>query len=522
MLILCVTVLKGGVTPKTRGVRLVTLSTHADRRGKLSFAQWNDHLSWLPKRFFCVHDVPAGEHRGHHGHETCAEFLCCVVGSVRVHVDDGESRESFMLDSPSVGIEIGPHVWISQEYVEPGSVLIVLASEEHKPQLYIHDYARIKFLAQSRASQAMKVPFLNVRESSMVIEKKVRDAFERVLLSGCYIGGSEVETFENNFAHFCGAHYCVGVGSGLAAIHLLLVALSIGPGDEVIIPSNTFIATALGVRMAGATPVFVEPDATFYNLDAALVEEKITARTRAVLAVDLYGQPFDVDALATITQRHPRIFLLSDAAQSHGALYKGRRTGSLVHASCFSFYPGKNLGALGDAGAVTTDDGELARKLRGLRNYGSSVKYVHDVEGFNERMDPMQAAFLSAKLPELEKWNTRRDAIAQRYTSALASLDWLQTPSVQSWAQPSWHLYVVRCAARDALREHLLAHNVECLIHYPVPMHLQAAFSGLGFASGSFPIAEELARSVLSLPICPFMTDKAVEYVIAAVNSFKP
>lgn len=360
----------------------------------------------------------------------------------------------------------------------------------------------------------MNIPFLDLKSINLAVEQELTEAFQRVLNSGWYVLGAEVNSFEQEFARYCGAAHVIGVSNGLDALHLILKAYGIGTGDEVIVPSNTFIASWLAITYAGATPVPVEPVEGTCNLDPALVEAAITPRTRAIMPVHLYGQVADMDPIMALAQRHD-LKVIEDAAQAQGAVYKGRKAGSLGHAAGFSFYPGKNLGALGDAGAVTTNDAELAARLRVLVNYGSSVKYQHDVQGYNCRLDELQAAFLRVKLTRLDAGNTRRREIAAQYTARLGPLGAV-LPVVMEHSSPAWHLYTIRDSARDALQRALAAHGVATLIHYPVPPHLQPAYASMGYTKGSFPVAERIHDQVLSLPIGPTMTAEQVEYVIAS------
>ena len=329
-------------------------------------------------------------------------------------------------------------------------------------------------------------------------------AYRRVAASGRLILGPELAAFESEFAAYCGAAHAVGVGNGLDALTLALRAAGVGVGDEVIAPSHTFVATWLAIAATGARPVPVEPDPATCTLTAEAVAAAVTPRTAAVIPVSLYGHPVDMDPLLAVCKRHG-LFVLEDAAQSHGAAYEGRRTGSLAHATAFSFYPTKNLGALGDAGAVTTSDAGLAERLRKLRNYGSIRKYEHEHAGVNSRLDELQAAFLRAKLPRLDAANDRRRAHAAAYAQTLGGAAGLTLPVEASWARHVYHLYVVRSPERDALQARLEAAGVQTLIHYPTPCHLQPAFADLGFRSGQFPLAERLAREVLSLPMWPGM-----------------
>ncbi|MDO4232382.1 MAG: DegT/DnrJ/EryC1/StrS family aminotransferase [Lautropia sp.] len=364
-----------------------------------------------------------------------------------------------------------------------------------------------------------QVPFLDLKSINERHRAAFRDAFERVMDSGWVLLGKETENFEQAFAQYCGTKHCVAVGNGLDALQLVLRAWEIGHGHEVIVPSNTYIATWLAISYTGATPVPVEPAAGTYNLDPARIEAAITPRTRAIIAVHLYGRTAEMEAICAIAARHG-LPVLEDAAQAHGATLNGVRAGNLGTAAAFSFYPGKNLGALGDAGGVTTNDETLARRVRMLRNYGSEVKYVHELPGVNSRMDELQAAFLSEKLKTLEADNRRRADIAAIYRAALQDLDWLTLPEADDARMTSaWHLYVLRTQQRDALAAALRERGVHTLIHYPTPVHHQGAYAGQPVAAQRFPLAEQYAREVLSLPMDPTMNDQQVLYVIDAVRS---
>ena len=365
----------------------------------------------------------------------------------------------------------------------------------------------------------VKVPFSSFLPMERELDGPLRAAFDRVYRRSWYILGDEDAAFETAFAAFCGAKHCVGVGNGLDALMLALKALEIGAGDEVIVPSNTYIATALAVTYTGATPVFVEPDPRTYNLDPQRIEEAITARTRAIMPVHLYGQPCDMaPILAIAAQRGLRV--IEDCAQAHGALYCGRRVGSFGDAAGFSFYPGKNLGALGDAGAVTVNDPELAGRVRALANYGSDHKYHHVLKGHNSRLDELQAAFLAAKLPHLDRMNAERRRIAGRYLSGIRHPA-VRLPEVLPGVEPVWHVFPVRCAERDALERHLSGLGIGTNKHYPTPMHLQPCYADLGYRPGDLPIAEAISAEELSLPMYYGMTEDEIQYVIDGVNGFR-
>ena len=364
------------------------------------------------------------------------------------------------------------------------------------------------------------VPFLDLGAATAEIRFELDEAIGRVLASGRYVLGPEVEAFEREFSTFVGTDHCVGVGNGLDAIELALRALGVGTGDEVIVPSNTYVATWLAVTRLGARAVPVEPNLETYNLDPDRIADAITPRTRAIVAVHLYGQPADMDSLRIVASKRG-LWLVEDAAQAHGAAYKGRQVGGLGDAAAWSFYPTKNLGALGDGGAVTTNDPSVADRVRILRNYGSRTKYVNEIRGVNSRLDELQAAVLRVKLPLLHEWNQRRRRIAARYLDGLRGAA-LGLPSTAPGVDPVWHLFVVRSNARDRLQEHLAKNDVQTLIHYPIPPHQQAAYADLGYPVGAFPIAERIHRECLSLPIGPHLTDDQVGAVINAVRSFDP
>jgi len=363
----------------------------------------------------------------------------------------------------------------------------------------------------------MQVPFLDLRSSYLELKDEIDQAIARVLDSGWYILGSEVSDFESEFARYCGSREAIGVGNGLDALHLALLAMGVGPGDEVIVPSNTYIATWLAVSHCGAVPVPVEPDERTYNIDPARIEAAITRKTKVILPVHLYGQPADLDPILTLAQAYG-LRVLEDAAQAHGARYKGRRIGCHGDAVAWSFYPGKNLGAFGDGGAVTTNDPELSERLRVLRNYGSKVKYVNEVCGFNSRLDPIQAAVLRVKLGHLDAWNARRQICAKYYLDRLAKSD-LLLPIIPEWADPVWHLFVVRHPLRDQLAAKLKSRGIGTLVHYPIPPFSQNAYGTAQYNTERYPLASALANEVLSLPIGPHLNDADIDCIIAAVPS---
>lgn len=365
----------------------------------------------------------------------------------------------------------------------------------------------------------MNIPFVSFLPQEYELKEELESAFQRVLQHSWYIEGEEDARFEQAFASYLGVKHCVGTGNGLDALMLALRALGIGPGDEVIVPSNTYIATALAVTYVGATPVLVEPDIRYYNINPKLIEKKINAHTKAIMPVHLYGQACDMDPIMAIAKEH-HLYVVEDCAQAHGAMYKGRKVGTFGDAAGFSFYPGKNLGALGDAGCVVTNDEALAAKVRSLGNYGSDYKYHHIYQGVNSRLDELQAAFLSAKLTILDKMNENRNAIAQRYLSEVKNPE-IVLPEVMQDNYPVWHIFAVRCERRAELEEYLHQEGIGTNKHYPIPMHQQVCYQDAPFASERYPIAEEISATELSLPMYYGMTEEEVSAVIAALNSFR-
>lgn len=363
------------------------------------------------------------------------------------------------------------------------------------------------------------IPFLDVLSTYKELQTELDKAYHRVLSSGMYILGKEVEEFEEDFSQYCGVRYCIGVGNGLDALHLILRGYGIGPGDEVIVPANTYIATWLAVTYAGATPIPVEPDPLTYNINPNRIEQTITSKTKAILPVHLYGQTADMTPINLLAEKYG-LKVIEDCAQSQGAKYAGKKAGNLGDAAGWSFYPGKNLGAFGDAGAITTNDSNLADQVRILRNYGSRAKYSNDVRGFNSRLDPLQAAFIKVKLKHLDEWNQRRQAIACLYLSSLREIPDLTIPFVPENVNPVWHQFVVRSPYRDSLQQHLAKEGVGTLIHYPIPPHLSQAYKQLGYTNGDFPVTEGISETVLSIPIGPHLSPLDIEQVTKTILDF--
>ena len=385
--------------------------------------------------------------------------------------------------------------------MQPGSAASVAVTSAHSP-----------------AASAVRVPFLDVAAATAELRDELLTVLADTADSGWYVLGTGVARFEGEWSSYCGARECVGTGNGFDALSLALRAMGVRDGVEVIVPSNTYIATWLAVSAAGGVPVPVEPRTDTMNLDAERCAQAVTARTRVILPVHLYGNPVDMDAINQLAGAFG-LRVLEDAAQAHGARYRGRPAGTLADAAAWSFYPSKNLGALGDAGAVTTNEPDIADAVRRLRNYGTSTKFVSETTGVNSRLDEIQAAVLSVKLAALDRWNARRRTIAHRYLDELSDVS-LTLPVVPEWAEPAWHLFVVRTPERTAIRAHLADLGIQTAVHYPVAPHLQPAYRALGITSGSLPISESLHEQVLSLPIGPHLSDDQVDAVIAGVHSF--
>ncbi|MBN8704154.1 MAG: DegT/DnrJ/EryC1/StrS family aminotransferase [Bacteroidetes bacterium] len=363
-----------------------------------------------------------------------------------------------------------------------------------------------------------KIPCLDLKKQHQSIKKEVFEAFEKVYENTAFSGGSFVEEFEKKFADFCQTNYAIGVNNGTSALHLAMLALGIGSGDEVILPANTFIATAWGISHAGATPVFVDCNKDTWQIDASAIEKKITKKTKAIIGVHLYGQPFDIDAVKAICNKH-NLFLVEDAAQAQGATYKGKPVGGFSEMACFSFYPGKNLGACGEAGGITTNNEKYFKHLQSLRNHGSMVRYYHDEIGYNMRMGGLEGASLNVKIKYLQQWNDRRRVIAQRYLSEIKNSK-IKMQMQPEWANSIFHLFVITSNHKEELIKYLTENNILPAFHYPVPCHLQKAYTHLNYKVNDFPNSEYLASNCLSLPMFAELTNEQVDYVITTINKF--
>ena len=497
---------------------VVTLPMFESDRGRLCVVEFAPHFGFAVRRFYFMSEVPAGGRRGVHAHKTLRQAMICLNGAATVELEKQGRRWVFRLDRADRALIVPPGCWRVVRDFADGTIVGVLASQEFDEADYIYDYSEFR---NWEATKEREVPYLDLARANAALDGEIDSAFARVVRSGRYIGGPEVEAFEHAFASYCGTGHAVGVANGLDALTLALRARGIGDGDTVVVPVNTFIATALAVSRTGARPLFVDVEEDTGNIDPAAVAAALRPDTKAVIPVHLYGQPADMDTLRDLAGRRG-LFLLEDAAQAHGARYSGRRCGSLGDAAAFSFYPTKNLGALGDAGAVVGNDAALMRRVRALANYGAERRDEHLLRGVNSRLDPIQAAVLSVKLRRLETWNARRRAHAERYRAGLADLAGLRLPAVRAWAEPVWHAFCVRVGGgrRDGLRRCLTAAGIGTNLHYPAPIHLQPAYRDLGLAAGDFPIAERLAGEILSLPLDAFQEDTEIDRVIHEVRAF--
>jgi dTDP-4-amino-4,6-dideoxygalactose transaminase len=499
-------------------VRLVELQTIPMPNGILGVAEVSKHIGFPVHRAYYIRDVPAGQSRGAHGHKALRQCFLCLRGSVRLTISKNGLSQVVELTRPSQAAVVAAGCWRDLSDFSEDSVVIVLVSDEYDEGDYIRNHA--DFLRwEAGCDPVTAVPYLDLGRQNKALGAEIELAMRRVVRSARLIGGPEVEAFEADFAAYCGGGEMVGVGNGLDALILALKAWDIGPGDEVIVPAHTFIATALAVDEVGATPVLVDVEPDTGLIDVGRTAAAISPRTRAIIPVHLYGHAADMDGLAALVAGRD-IKLLEDACQAHGARYKGRRCGVLGDAAAFSFYPTKNLGALGDGGALVVRDPATAGKARMLANYGSREKYRHELVGRNSRLDPLQAAVLGVKLDHLDLWNARRSELALRYLMGLSHLRGLDLPAVRAWAEPVWHVYPVRVPGlRDELAAFLSERGVGTNIHYPIPVHLQPCYAGR-WREGEFPVAERLAASLLSLPLDAFHTDAEIRHVVEAVRAF--
>jgi dTDP-4-amino-4,6-dideoxygalactose transaminase len=499
--------------------RLVRLQIIPGQDGVLGVAEASKQVGFPIRRMYFLTGLKKDSKRPGHAHRTLQQCFICLRGAVTIDLEKHGHRSSFRLDDLGLAMVLPPGFWRDLRDFTDDALLVVLASQEYDESDYIRNVDVFRAWELEASQQA--VPYLDLARYSTLLGGEFHNAISDVIRQGRFIGGPALAQFEDEFSKFCGASNTVGVGNGLQALVLVLKAWGIGPGDEVILPANTFVGTALAISEVGATPVLVDVEEDTGLMQAEVAAAAITACSRAIIPVHLYGHPVDMDPFRLIAERHG-LLLLEDACQAHGARYKGQRCGVLGDAAAFSFYPTKNLGALGDGGAVVTNDAECAGLVRQLGNYGSNGKYSHELPGTNSRLDPLQAAVLSTKLRYLDAWNDRRRAHAARYVEALSSIDDLALPAVRAWAEPVWHAFVVRVRGdrRDALQSALTSADIGTNIHYPIPVHRQACYAAMGWREGAYPIAEQRAAELLSLPLDPMHTEREIDIVIDAVRGF--
>lgn len=500
--------------------RLTKIQDHSVASGKLNVIEVSKEIGFPVNRMYWLHQVSDGSIRGSHAHKELWQCFVCMAGKLNIKFTARNKEFYFTLTPTSGALIVPPGYWRDLSDFSSDAVCVVLASMEYDENDYIRKYE--DFLAwEKEKSEVKSVAYLEFKRQYVEIGHKLNLASQKVLASGHYIMGKEVEAFEKEFATYSEARHCISVSNGLEAIELVLKAWGIGPGDEVIVAANSFIATALAVSNVGAKPVLVDNESRTFNIDPELIEKSITDKTKAIALTHLYGQMADMNPIVDIARKH-KLKVLEDAAQAHGARYQGKTCGSLGDAATFSFYPTKNLGAFGDAGAVITNDGQLAEQLSYLRNYGAKKKYHHDMLGTNSRLDEIQAAFLRIKLPYLEKWNHIRKAYAGMYLEQLNGLKDLVLPYVPAGSGPIWHVFAIRVLnnRRAAFMSFLDEMKIGYNIHYPVPIHEQSCYRELGYKPESFPNAHSQASELLSLPLDAYHTEEEIQYVIQKTREF--
>lgn len=492
--------------------RLVPIRTRVDYRGRLSVVESKD-IGFTPVRLYYIYDI-TGE-RGGHAHKNLTSCIICVNGSVTIALEHARGISSFTLNRPDEAILVPPGCWRTINAHDEDTVLAVLASKDYDEIDYIRDYDVFKAWVASTESNA-EIPYATLDRCHRVLRAKIDDAVTKTIEGNQLIGGPALSNFESAFADYCGVSHFIGCANGLDALSMALQAAEIGPGDEVIVPANSFIASALAVSAVGAKPVFADVDPATLLLDMKSIKAVLNERTKAIMPVHLFGVPVPMDDIIALANTHG-LFVLEDAAQAHGARWRGRRCGSMGHAAAFSFYPTKNLGALGDGGGVATNDPELARKIRLLGNYGSAAKYHHILQGRNSRLDALQAAILQTKLPYLDGWNIRRRELADIYFNNLNDIPNLSLPVAPVGSEPIWHAFPVRIGRgqRDYVQAALHARKIGTNIHYPTPIHRQPAYAS---NSAILPVCEGVAGELLSLPLDAFHRPDEIETVIIALK----
>lgn len=489
-------------------------------RANINVIEFAQDVPFSVKRIFYVQDIKAGETRGDHAHKELYECIIAQQGSFTVELKNNYFSQKYILDSSNQGLVAPPGHWITLENFSDNAVCMVLASDVYREDDYFRDFNEFQKW-QEDLMKITSVPFLDFKRCYKDLKSKLDIAYETVMNSGTYILGDQVEEFEAEFAKFCDVKHAIGVANGLEAIELTLKAWEIGPGDEVLVAANSFIATALAVSKLGAKPIFVDIENLSYNINPELIEAKINSKTKAIALTHLYGQCADMEPIMALAKKH-KLKVFEDSAQAHGAQYRGQNAGSMADAGSFSFYPTKNIGAFGDAGIITTNDDDLAAKLRLIRSYGSTVKYHHEILGTNSRLDELQAAFLKVKLAKLAEWNARKNALAQIYLRELANITDLELPKIRESSKHVWHVFALRVknSRREKLMQFLAENKIGYNIHYPVPIHLQKAYEDLGHSRGDFPAAESFALEQLSLPLDAYHTEAEIKFVCNKVKEF--
>ncbi|HSX20098.1 MAG TPA: DegT/DnrJ/EryC1/StrS family aminotransferase [Gammaproteobacteria bacterium] len=497
---------------------LIPLPHFDDQRGALGVIEASQITGFDIRRVYYLYGSNSPDtERGFHAHKELKQLMLCVGGECTVTLEGSYGRFTYTLNNAREGLIIPAGTW-REVQLSKESFLMVFSSAEYAEEDYIRDYAEFKkWLNNVQAINS--VPYLTLDRCHEQLYLPINRAIADVIDGNIFIGGKHLEAFEKSFAEYCAAKHAVGCGNGLDALILILQALEIGPGDEVIVPVNSFIATALAVERVGARSVLVDCDNVF-SLDVRHLEQVVTSKTKAIIPVHLYGIPADMDAVNAFAQKH-NLYVIEDAAQAHGALYKGKKIGTLSNAAAFSFYPTKNLGAMGDAGCVVTNDETLAQKIRLLGNYGSTKKYYHETVGVNSRLDPMQAAVLQVKLAHLDNWNNQRKELANIYLQGLKNVAGLKMVDLTAYTErdPVWHVFpvLVQNGQRAELMAYLSAHNIGTNIHYPKTINQQTPYAGY---SGSFANAERIADEILSLPLDAYHTHAEIEFVISKIKSF--
>ncbi len=498
---------------------LVNIPIISDARGDLGVIEASTLAGFDFRRVYYLFGTEGAASRGAHAHKALKQLIVCLHGGVRIKLEYAGGSAEFVLSDPTEGVLVPAGCWRVLDGFSDDAVVAVLASEEFDEQDYIRDYAQFKTWIADESSERSLVPYLPLERVYEFLGLSLERATIDVMRSGPYIGGNAVEKFEHEFAQYCGSAYAIGCANGLDALVLILESLDIGQGDEVIVPTNSFIASALAVTHVGARPILVDCDPSTYSVNIDSIRHAITNRTRAIMPVHLFGTPADMSAIVSIAAEYG-LEVVEDAAQAHGAEYKGKRVGSFGRAAAFSFYPTKNLGALGDGGCITTNDMNLAERIRMKANYGSRIKYKHETTGRNSRLDPIQAAVLSVKLPHLDRWNAQRRKLASIYFQSLEDIKLFSLPQVTVGSLPVWHVFPLRVHSgrRDECINYLMAENIGSNVHYPTPIHRQPPYRGDG--SSCCPISELIAGEVISLPLMPFHTDEEIHKVAKHLKRF--